>query len=233
LFGEYEESNTRIYSKLIFPGATVFDVGASYGWYSALFAKVVGDSGKVHAFEPVAEFARLAADTISLNRVDSIVELNAMGLGGKAGDYVIYTFTELPLGHASSSDLGRTDAVPHECRVTTLDEYVAQHRIEAIAFLKVDVEGHEREVFLGARSTLSAWDAPVVAFEVNLECLGHRGLTPAQVQEPLLAFGYDHFWMIDPTGGIRPVAEPLSTFGTADYVAAKANAVSRVDEAAS
>ncbi len=233
LFGEYEEANTRIYRRLVFPGAIAFDVGASYGWYSALLAKVVGESGKVHAFEPLEEIARLAADTISLNGVGSIVKLNTVALSREAGGYVMYTFRELPLGHASSSDLGRTDAVSHDCRSTTLDEYVAQHRIEAIDFLKVDVEGHERDVFLGARSILGARNAPVVSFEINHDCLAARRLTPAQVQEPLVALGYDHFWVIDPAGMIRPVAEPLQVVGTADYLAAKADGVARVEEASS
>jgi len=54
LFGEYEEPNSRVYSRLISPGDVVFDVGASYGWYSALFGKLVGESGQVHAFEPAS-----------------------------------------------------------------------------------------------------------------------------------------------------------------------------------
>ena len=232
LFGEYEEANSRIYRKMIFPGATVFDVGASYGWYSVLFAKVVGRSGRVHAFEPVAEFARLAADAINLNSVDSIVELNTTGLGSVTGHFVIHTFTGLPLGHASSSDLGRLDAVPHNCLLTTLDTYVAEHQLDTIDFLKIDVEGHEREVFLGGQSILSAPRAPIIAFEINLDCLGPRDITPAQVQEPLLAFGYDHFWMINPSGGVTPVARPTDKLRTADYIAAKGKAALRVEEAA-
>jgi len=232
LFGEYEEANTRIYKELIRPGATVFDIGASYGWFTALFAKAVGRSGQVHAFEPVAEIARLTAETVELNDVSLVVHLNVAGVGREAGSFIVYTFDELPMGHASSSDLGRDDAVPHHCHATSLDEYVAQRGIETADFIKVDVEGHERDVLCGAEATLSARDAPVVAFEVNPECLAARRLTPAKVQEPLVDFGYDHFWLIEPEGNLREVPGPAAMPATADYLAAKGERVLRVQEAA-
>ena len=225
-------AKTRLYSRLISPGDTVFDIGASYGWYAALFAKLVGRSGSVHAFEPVPEIASFAADTIALNCPDSVVMLNYSGLGREVGHFMIYTFADLPLGHASSSRLGRSDASPHECPITTLDEYVADKGVGTIRFMKVDVEGHERDVFLGGRATLSAPEAPIIAFEVNLDCLRGRGLTPASVKEPLLAYGYDHFWAIHPESGAQPVGGPTADVRTADYIAAKGEAVQLVEEAA-
>ena len=231
LFGEYEEKNTQIYSALISPGDTVFDIGASYGWYSALFGKLVGDAGSVHAFEPVPEFADLAADTLALNDLGSVVQFNTLALGRETGSLVIYTFAELPLGHASSSSLGRHDASSHECLVTTIDEYVAQRCIEHIDFLKVDVEGDERDAFLGGEATLCGSEGPIIAFEVNLDCLLVRGLVPEDVQEPLLAFGYDHFWAIHPEGSPEAIVGPLPTGRTRDYVAAKGRAVQVVEEA--
>lgn len=232
LFGEYEEPNSRVYSRLISPGDVVFDVGASYGWYSALFAKLVGESGQVHAFEPVPQFASLAADTIALNGLESIVELNVSGLGRDVGGFEVYTFSDLPMGHASSSRLGRTDASSHECRMTTLDRYVAQRGITRVDFLKVDVEGDELEVFRGGEAMLSAADAPIVAFEVNDECLCDRSLTPSDVQRPLLEFGYESFWEIDPERGLQRVAEASSMARSADYLAAKGSATELLLEVA-
>ncbi len=232
LFGVYEEPNTWVYNRLIRSGDVVFDVGASYGWYSALFAKLVGTSGQVHAFEPVPQFASLAADTIALNGLDSIVELNVSGLGRDIGSFEVYTFSDLPMGHASSTRLGREDASPHESRVTTLDRYVAQRAITRVDFLKVDVEGDELDVFRGGEATLSAADAPIIAFEVNGECLADRSLTPSDVQQPLLEFGYGSFWEIVPGGGIQPVAHLGPTARSADYLAVKGNAKELLDQLA-
>ena len=53
--------------------------------------------------------------------------------------------------------------------------------------------GPRAENIPGGQSILSTSRAPIIAFEVNLDCLGSRDMTPAQVQEPLISFGYDHF----------------------------------------
>ena len=51
--GEYESAITKIFTQIIKPGDVCLDVGANIGWYTTLFQKLVGPTGKVHAFEPV------------------------------------------------------------------------------------------------------------------------------------------------------------------------------------
>lgn len=230
LHGEYEPANTRLYRRLVEPGQTVFDVGANFGWYTALFARLVGPGGTVHAFEPVRHLAELAAETVRLNGVEETVRLNETALGASEGDLVVYTFSDLPQGHASSSPLGRADAVPHRCSLTTLDAYAASAGCRRLDFLKVDVEGHERDVFVGGRSLLGAEEAPIVAFEINEGCLAARGLAAADVVQPLMDMGYTRLWLVRPKGRASEVDRPLEG-RTADYLAAKPASVARVERA--
>src|SRR5207244_7537364 len=160
----------------------VFDIGANFGWYTGLLARQVGPRGKVHAFEPLPTVAAMTRDTIAMNGLVHAVELTNEGLGSTSGTFTVYTFSELPHGHASATDLGRADAVPHLCRITTLDAYVATRRTARIDFMKVAVEGHEFEVFQGATRTLSGTEAPIVSFEINRRCLDSRGLAPEAVR---------------------------------------------------
>jgi FkbM family methyltransferase len=215
LYGEYEEPSARVFSRLVRPGDTVIDAGANFGWYTALFATLVGPRGAVHAFEPVAAIAALAADTIRINGIASTACVRVEGLGSERGEFTVHTFAGLPLGHASASDLGRPDANPVVCSITTLDAYAAEAGLEEVSFLKADVEGHERDVFVGARGVLNR-DQPLVAFEINAECLGPRGLAPADVLEALLSCGYTHVWAISAVGP-RPVGQLAIS---ADYIAA-------------
>lgn len=227
LFGDYEPESGRVLQRLLSPGDVVLDVGANIGWYAALFGKAVGARGRVVAFEPLPHFAEAARGTIALNELDGTVEIRETGIGAVMGELIIHTFHGLPGGHASASDLGRIDAEPHRCPVSTLDGEVERHGLEEIALLKVDVEGFEREVFEGASALLARGDAPAVHFEVNQTCLRARGLTPADTFAPLKAAGYDALWRIDQAGRPVDLQEPLADVD-GDYVAAKGAAAARV-----
>ena len=227
LFGDYEPESGRVLRRILRPGDLVLDAGANIGWYAALFGRAVGPAGRVVAFEPLAHFARAARETVALNTLESTVEIVESGLGATVGDMVIHTFSGLPGGHASGSDLGRGDAERHLCPATTVDEHLHGAGIGRVDLLKADVEGFEREVFRGAMTVLGRDDAPVVHFEINQGCLRARGLTPADTFEPLRAAGYEALWRIDQTGRAVELSEPLPT-ADGDYVAAKGDAVTRV-----
>jgi FkbM family methyltransferase len=196
LFGAYEPALTRLLLRLVGPGDVVVDVGANFGWYTCLLARAVGPAGRVHAFEPVPQLAAMTQDAIYLNGVAATARLVRAGLGDRVGSFTMYTFRDLPHGHAAASDLGRDDAVPIACDVTTLDDYARTAGIDRISVMKVDVEGHEPFVFSGGRDLLSDPDAPVVAFEINPSCLRPRGLAAADVETTLRDLGYTEFWTV-------------------------------------
>src|SRR3990167_1916537 len=52
LYGIYEEYETELIQKEIQKGDVVLDIGANIGYYTLIFAKLVGENGKVFAFEP-------------------------------------------------------------------------------------------------------------------------------------------------------------------------------------
>lgn len=218
VFGTYEAANTRAFARLVRPGDTVIDIGANFGWYTALFARWVGDRGRVLAFEPVPSLASLARRAIELNGVANIVDLETLALGASEGSLTLHTFAGLPLGHASTSDLGRADATEHRSRASTLDSVLEMQGIERVDFVKLDVEGSERDVLCGASSLLSRPDAPIVHFEASDECLRDRGLAAAEVFAPLAEAGYDRLYRVDRSGALVHVKAPAEG-ATGDYVA--------------
>src|SRR2546423_1295891 len=52
LLGGFEPQTLRQYEKLVKPGSTVIDIGANVGAHTLPFARLVGKSGRVVAFEP-------------------------------------------------------------------------------------------------------------------------------------------------------------------------------------
>ena len=53
--GEHEEFETNVIKKIIKKEYNVIDIGANIGYYTLNFARLVGDKGRVFAFEPELE----------------------------------------------------------------------------------------------------------------------------------------------------------------------------------
>lgn len=228
-WGDYEPYNTKIYRRIVAPGDIVMDVGANFGWFATLFARWVGDRGQVHAFEPVPFINRLTAETLALNGVGSRVTLNQLALGRTQGTLTMRTYAGLPHGHATAADLGRDDATEYVCPVTTLDRYCEDHALDVVHFIKVDVEGFELDVFAGGARTLGSSSAPVIAFEVNGECLRARALGSRDVLQELRSLGYSEFFTFSTRTGIRPLAS--DSFERAECIAAKQTHLPRLEYA--
>jgi hypothetical protein len=62
LLGAFEPRLVGAYRKLIRPGACILDIGANIGAHTLQFAQLVGDRGKVVAYEPTCVRIRQAAD---------------------------------------------------------------------------------------------------------------------------------------------------------------------------
>jgi len=217
LFREFEPVNTAIFRRIVKPGDVCVDAGANFGYYTALFARW---GARVYAFEPVPSTFALTEETVRLNQCESAAKPFNCGLGDQLGTIRIYQFRNLSHGHASTSDLGRNDAVPQDCQITTLDAFCTEHSVPRISFMKIDVEGFEYEVLKGGQKTLTQPDAPTLHFEVNAACAEHRKMDPNQIVALLQSYGYTDFLQIKRYGGVRkaPAVLPVANF---DYVAFK------------
>ncbi|MBP2112944.1 FkbM family methyltransferase [Paenibacillus silagei] len=151
--GFVEREESRLLSVLIREGFEVLDIGANYGWYSTLFAQAVGQSGRVHSFEPVSPtFAELSRN-IQLNNLQNVI-LNQVALSDYNGEAEIY----LPVRSGSEDAALIIDpALQHEtyhCRVQTLDTYIEQQQISHIDLVKIDIEGGELKALKGMEQYL-------------------------------------------------------------------------------
>jgi FkbM family methyltransferase len=123
------------------PGAVIADVGAMLGNHSAYWAAFCGPA-LIHAFEPVPDNQALLRRNLLPYR-SAVPHLVALS---DHGGSVRMTAEPSNMGHARVDPAG-TIVAP----CTTLDAYW----LSALALLKVDVEGHEREVLAGAAETIA------------------------------------------------------------------------------
>lgn len=122
----------------------VFDVGGNIGDWTqhALNA----DAARVHAFEiSPATSAKLAQRYASEPRVT----VNQFGLSDAAGSVTIHHYEDFPVLTTMTEYPHDMASVALEVPVRTGDAYVAEHGIDRIDFLKLDVEGAEPRVLAG------------------------------------------------------------------------------------
>jgi FkbM family methyltransferase len=134
------------------------DVGANVGMYTLLGCGVKGARG--FAFEPVPEtFGRLS-NNIRLNQMEFRVRLLNAGVGQKQGS-LYFTSGENVTNHVATEE-PKTNSV--KVNVVTLDHVLKNEKPTA---LKIDVEGYEIPVLMGARNVLKKSSLRVVLIETN------------------------------------------------------------------
>lgn len=150
------------------PGCSVvFDVGAHTGEWAQL-ALSVNPGLNIHCFEP----SRENFDNLTRNVSSPNVTCNPCGLSSENGEKPLFIFRSAPGLHSLYQRRGlesgwglKTPAETEMVKLDTLETYCAEWRIEKIDFLKVDVEGHELEVFKGGRSLFAEDRVRMVQFE--------------------------------------------------------------------
>lgn len=186
------------------PGDVAVDAGAHKGAYTYWMRRAVGEGGRVFAFEPQARLAAYLTALGASLRWEN-VSVRECALSDRAG---LGTLRVPRVGSSQGAALSDgaagqdEEAVP--VRLATLDAELAG--AGRVAFLKVDVEGHELAVFRGAARIL-AEDSPVVLFECELRHL--RGHSTEAVFEHLRRLGYEGRFFAPRT------LQPLSEFDPA------------------
>lgn len=199
----YEHETLAIVSRFVKPGMCVFDVGANVGAVTLAMAKAVGPTGNVHAFEPGPPYFGRLKNNLQLNPWLHHVTANQLGIGATAGELTWQESMTDP-GNASMHWVDRARPTTR-VEVTTIDDYVTKADIQAIHFIKIDVEGMELNVIQGGWSTIRKW-RPVLFFESSL--CDHEQRAAARMIEGLLMESNYRLYQVDGDGGITETRYP-------------------------
>jgi FkbM family methyltransferase len=152
--GFYEREVVRLIDGIARPGGIAVDVGANVGYHTTLLARAVGPNGQVLAFEPHPANARRLASLLEAAELSNVV-LSTQAVGSTSGTANLALVDETS-SHSGLASLRAGIGSGHdavEVEVVALDEVGALVGVE-VDVLKVDVEGFEEEVLIGAASLL-------------------------------------------------------------------------------
>lgn len=145
----------------------VFDVGANAGIFS-LAALAVEPDAVVHAFEPTPEIATRLRETATLNRLDRL-HVHQVAVSSENGHAVLNRYRgELGTnGGMNYITTAGTDAGAEVVPTVCLDRFCAEHAIDRIDLLKLDIQGHEHQALTGAAQLLNTGRVGTIFTELN------------------------------------------------------------------
>lgn len=148
---KYEPETFRFFRENLRKGDTVLDIGGHIGLFAVLAARLVGSEGLVFSFEPTPFTRGVLKEIVELNECSGIVEVRGEAVSSRSGST---TFFDTGDAISNANSLVKTERSRNGIEVTTIsvDEF-AKKRDLTIDCLKIDVEGAELDVLIGASET--------------------------------------------------------------------------------
>jgi len=152
-------------TQLVQPRMTVYDIGANVGFFSVIAARLVGPDGQVVAFEPVLKNCDQLTLNAQLNSFTNVT-VRCEALGNENGCATFFATHEPTLGRLKKFGAPEPGSDEITVAVRQLDRLIIESGLPQPDLIKMDVEGAEVDVLLGA-SEILATARPLLLIELH------------------------------------------------------------------
>lgn len=187
-FGGYEKEVLDVLKNAVFSDKSLdlcVDIGANVGHHTRIFSRFFNS---VIAFEPnEASFHLLQSNTKHLRNV-------------KCYKTALSNLNGPRYFHSDETNSGKSKIINEvaennqlmEVQTSRLDDFLRTIK-DRISFIKIDVEGHETEVLLGAKKCITD-NKPTIMIEVLSEEIKDGC---CKSLDTILSYGYTQFWSVE------------------------------------
>lgn len=203
--GNYEPGTVRIFDAVLREGDQVVIAGAHQGYFAVHCADLVGETGKVFAFEPEPTNREiLTKATEGLHNV----EVFPYALGDRNMDEVaFYINADNDGGHAlwdvskhPANEKTRESRQVIKAEIRTIDSLFADRDMSRLKLLMLDAEGAEFAILKGAVNTITDYAVPYAICEINPGALEQCQTSQIALRNFMAIYGYRDYLMHD--GGV-------------------------------
>jgi len=204
LFQKYEEETVNFFKKNIRPGMAIIDIGAHIGYYTVFFAKLVGPTGTVYAFEADKDNFKLLEKNVGSRKNVHLFNEAISDKDGFIDFYKIKSSTGCHSLIAPQNDEFKKINIP----TTTIDSFIEKHHLNKVDFIKIDIEGGEYLALLGMQKLFNTGRDLSIIMEFRPEAINSAKINPQEFLKIIRGFGFEIFEIL-PKGDIRPVAKNI------------------------
>ncbi|MDO8486308.1 MAG: FkbM family methyltransferase [Candidatus Staskawiczbacteria bacterium] len=149
----YEPLETALIIKNLKEGDTFLDIGAGIGYYTVLTSKIVGDKGKVIAFDPDPQYFQFIQKNLKENGCNNVILFQKAVLN-RTGKTKFYLYDKIGRNRVEEvnhllSDFKVRDSI--EVETVRIDDLLN----EKIDFIKIDIEGSQYLALEGMKNLIS------------------------------------------------------------------------------
>lgn len=164
----FEKEVVQLASQYIKQGDTVLDVGSNFGQMSILFSNIVGEKGKVHAFDADDWVFEILKKNIEANNKTGNIIPHFGAVHNVPGDTLIFPDQDFEeFASYGSYGIDYNAKLGRQVNTITIDGLYIE---EPIHFMKIDIQGGDLQAMQGARKTIERNKMPILfEYEYNFE----------------------------------------------------------------
>jgi FkbM family methyltransferase len=161
VFGFEDEPEILNLDFFLKSGDTFIDVGCSTGIYSLYASRICGEFGKIVSIDANPDMITCLEKSAARNHMANLQCLTT-GVSSSNEELQFYSNSSKP--NSFSFVKQDKDAISTTAKVKSLDSIAKELNLQDIAYIKIDVEGFEENVLLGASEIIRA-SQPVIQIE--------------------------------------------------------------------
>ncbi|MFB0524156.1 MAG: FkbM family methyltransferase [Phycisphaerae bacterium] len=199
--GIHEPFETELVKKEIRKRDVVLDIGANIGYYTLIFAKLVGEEGKVFAFEPDPDNFALLKKNVQINGYQNVI-LVQKAVSNKTAKIRLYLSEENKGDHRIYDSHEHRKSI--EIEAIRLDDYFKNYN-GRVNFIKMDIQGAEGGAIEGMTNLLKKNKSVKIMTEFWPIGLKRFGIDPEEFLKLLMQYGFKLYHIIEQEKKIEPV----------------------------
>ncbi|OGM22849.1 hypothetical protein A2961_01665 [Candidatus Woesebacteria bacterium RIFCSPLOWO2_01_FULL_39_21] len=202
--GVFEKFETELIKKEIKQGNIVLDIGSNIGYYTLIFAKLVGYNGKVFAFEPDPTNFAILKKNIEINGYKNVVLINK-AVSNITGGLKLFLCEDNKGDHRIYDSKDGRKSI--EIESVRIDDYF-KNLNNKINFIKMDIQGAEYDALKGMCRFLNRNKNVKIITEFCPIGLKRSGVKPIEFLKLLLRYGFKISEVNEAKNKVIPIDTP-------------------------